>query len=217
MTQTAPQFILASGSPRRRELLSWFPWSFSVVVPNIDEQRREGEKPFDYVSRLSAEKAALVARASDGNTVVLGADTIVLLADDLDHPDDGELLGKPADPDEATAMIKKLRGRKHLVCTAMTLVNATGGKIGVEITRLTRTIVTMRDYSDEEIAAYVATGDPADKAGAYAIQNEQFHPVADLDGSYNNVVGLPTETLRMMALVTGWLPEPSLNSGESTS
>ncbi len=216
MTQPTPQFILASGSPRRRELLGWFPWSFAVVVPNVDESRQDGENPFDYVSRLSAEKAIHVAEACDGAAVVLGADTIVLLADDLDHPEDGELLGKPGDPDEATAMLQKLRGRKHLVCTATTLVNVTDGVVGVQITRLTKTIVTMRDYSDEEIAAYVATGDPADKAGGYAIQSETFHPVEDLDGSYNNVVGLPTETLRMMLLVTGWLPEPNQQPNSQT-
>ncbi len=217
MTQQTPQFILASGSPRRRELLSWFPWSFAVVVPNIDESRHEGESPFDYVSRLSVEKALVVAQASDGNSVILGADTVVLLADDPDHPEDGEILGKPGDPDEATAMLRKLRNRQHLVCTATTLINVTDGLVGVQITRLTKTIVTMRDYSDEEIAAYVATGDPADKAGGYAIQNEDFHPVDHVDGSYNNVVGLPTETLRMMLLVTGWLPEPKANADETAS
>ena len=211
MTQEqTPQFILASGSPRRRELLSWFPWPFAVVVPNVDETQRAGESPFDYVSRLSAEKALHVARACDGLSVVLGADTIVLLADDLDHPENGEIIGKPADADEATAMLRELRGRDHLVATAMTLVNVRDGVVGVQITRLTRTVVTMRDYTDEEIAAYVASGDPLDKAGAYAIQNEDFHPVERYDGSYNNVVGLPTETLRMMILVTGWLPMASV-------
>ena len=201
-------FILASGSPRRRELLASLGIEFTIIKPDIDETQHAGENPYDYVRRLSIEKAnAVAARVSesvqtDEPAFVLAADTVVILAADtigvLDTGlnEDGEILGKPADEADARQMLERLRGRDHVVCTALTLLRL--GNPRQQITELTRTTVTMRDYTDAEITAYIATGDPFDKAGGYAIQHEEFHPVEHIDGSYENVVGLPTETLLEM-------------------
>lgn len=184
-------FILASGSPRRRELLSSLGIDFTVVKTDIDESQRDGEAPLDYVRRLSQEKAAAAMRrvASDGDLTVLAADTIVVL--------DDEILGKPANADEARRMLSRLRSRPHTVCTSLTLLRPSHQPLSA-ITEPTCTTVFMRDYSDDEIEAYIATGDPFDKAGGYAIQHEGFHPVSRIEGSYSNVVGLPLETLREM-------------------
>jgi MAF protein len=127
---------------------------------------------------------------------VLAADTVVILAaDTIGVTETGDVLGKPVDADDARLMLERLRGRDHVVCTALTLLNLPSG---LSSTELTRTTVTMRDYSDAEIDAYIATGDPFDKAGGYAIQHEGFHPVEKIEGSYSNVVGLPLETLEGM-------------------
>jgi septum formation protein len=190
--------VLASSSPRRRELLTEMGITFSVIKPAVDESTRPGEPPLDYVRRLSREKAARVILSLPNEATVLAADTVVILAADTMGIDPaGELLGKPADADEARFMLRKLRGRTHQVYTALTLV-ATWSQAARFQTTLTCTNVTMRDYSDDEIEAYIATGDPFDKAGSYAIQHEGFRPVAHIDGSYTNVVGLPLETLEQM-------------------
>ncbi len=126
---------------------------------------------------------------------------MILAADTLGVTEAGDILGKPVDAADARAMLRRLRGRDHVVCTALTLVTTPLLKLAGErtrITELTRTVVTMRDYSDAEIDAYIASGDPFDKAGGYAIQHEGFHPVERIDGSYSNVVGLPLETLKPM-------------------
>lgn len=191
-------FVLASSSPRRRDLLASMGISFNVVKPDIDESLRPGEPLLDYVRRLSREKASRVIQNLPDEVTVLAADTVVILAADTMGIDPaGELLGKPATADEAWAMLVKLRGRTHQVYTALTLV-ASWERTARFQTTLTRTDVTMRDYTDEEIAAYIASGDPFDKAGGYAIQHEGFRPVARIDGSYSNVVGLPVETLEQM-------------------
>jgi septum formation protein len=193
-------FILASSSPRRRELLAGLGIAFTIIKPEIDETQRDGEAPLDYVRRLSREKAAAVATTLTIPGTVLAADTVVILgADTLGIDERGDILGKPADAADARQMLQRLRGRVHRVCTALTLLpvgNSTAALDG--ITRVTCTEVTMRDYRDTEIDAYIATGDPFDKAGSYAIQHETFAPVAHLEGSYSNVVGLPLETLREM-------------------
>src|SRR5690606_11694430 len=114
------------------------------------------------------------------------ADTVVILAaDTIGVTEGGEIQGKPADPVEARDMLRRLRGRDHVVCTALTLRSVEPGALPT-LTELTHTIVTMRDYSDAEIDAYIATGDPFDKAGGYAIQHDGFHPVERIDGSYSN-------------------------------
>lgn len=178
--------ILASSSPRRRELLAQLGLRFDIIKPEIDESRRAAEDLVQYAERLSREKAEAVAQLLDGKpALVIAADTIVL--------DGGELLGKPADAADARRMLRRLSKREHVVVTAFTL-HCAGDRPQV-ITGHARTAVCMRDFSDVEIEAYIATGDPLDKAGAYAIQNEEFRPVARIEGSYSNVVGLPLEAL----------------------
>jgi nucleoside triphosphate pyrophosphatase len=199
-----PAFILASGSPRRRELLASLGIEFTVIKSDIDETQRPGEAPLAYVLRLSNEKARAVADKMTSPVVVLAADTVVILAADTIGVMDGEILGKPTDADDARAMLQRLRNRPHTVCTALTLVCVKSAQSSEDWTRLTTTEVTMRDYTDAEIDAYIATGDPFDKAGSYAIQHEGFRPVARIDGSYTNVVGLPVETLKGMLVEMGF-------------
>ncbi len=196
------RFILASGSPRRRELLASLGIQFEVIKSDIDETQGADEAPYDYVRRLSIEKAETVAAKLSEAAYVLAADTVVVLAaDTLGVTDGGAILGKPVDAVDARDMLHRLRGRDHVVCTALTLLKLAGER--TRITELTRTTVTMRDYSDAEIDAYIASGDPFDKAGGYAIQHEGFHPVERIDGSYSNVVGLPVETLTAMLARVG--------------
>ncbi len=136
------QFILASGSPRRRELLASLGIDFRVIKSDIDETQRAGEDPYAYVRRLSIEKAEAVAARLTDPALVLAADTVVILAaDTIGVGEGGEILGKPADADDARAMLRRLRERDHVVCTALTLRSLGGGTT----TELTRTTVTMRD------------------------------------------------------------------------
>jgi MAF protein len=190
-------FVLASGSPRRRELLASLGVTFSVVRPQVDETQHPDEPPRAYAARLSREKAAAVAAQVAPASLVLAADTIVIC--------DDRVLGKPADVDEATAMLRTLRGRAHTVCTAITLHSAAHDPL----TEVTCTAVHMRAYSDAEIAAYIATGDPFDKAGGYAIQHPEFAPVAQIEGSYSNVVGLPLETLQALLTRVDYPTKPT--------
>ena len=199
-----PRFILASGSPRRRELLASLAVEFEVVKSDIDETQGADESPLAYVERLSGEKAQAVAAKLDTPAFVLAADTVVILAADTIGVLDGEILGKPANAAEARAMLERLRGRVHTVCTSLTLLRLDADGLGAELTRLTQTEVFMRDYTPDEVEAYIATGDPFDKAGGYAIQHQGFRPVARIDGSYTNVVGLPVETLHEMLEEIGW-------------
>jgi septum formation protein len=175
-----PTIILASNSPRRRQLLTWTGWSFQVSPVDIDETPYPGEDPGGYVSRLAQAKAEAGARQALPGSLILAADTIVA---------DGQvLLGKPAGPDEAFAMLRRLKGRSHQVYTAIHLISTSDGRSTSDRCRAN---VPMRAYSDDEIAAYVETGDPLDKAGAYAIQHAGFHPVENFRGCYACVVGLP--------------------------
>jgi septum formation protein len=198
------RFVLASSSPRRRELLALLGLNFITIAPNIDESQHPGEAPLDYVQRLSKEKAGNVALEVTQPLVVLAADTIVIL--------DGEVLGKPIDAAAARTMLRRLRGRVHQVCTAITLIDFGGGS-EQRITDMALSDVHMRNYSDEEIEAYIATGDPFDKAGGYAVQHEGFHPVDHIDGSYTNVVGLPLEVMRRLLSEIGWEVESLPQSG----
>ena len=176
--QNAP-LILASTSPRRRALIRLFGLEFSFFSADIDEAPRAGEPPDELVWRLSRAKAALgVQRAARPDAIVVGADTDVAI--------DGAILGKPTDAADATRMLKILRGRSHTVYSGVTV--AQGAR---QLTQVVKTIVWMRDYADAEIAAYVATGDPLDKAAAYAIQHDTFHPVERIEGCHANVMGLP--------------------------
>jgi septum formation protein len=173
-----PRLILGSNSPRRRQLLALAGWEFSVSAADADESQRENESPADYVLRLAEAKARLIEAESD--QLVLAADTAVV--------DGTDILGKPRDAAEATVMLKQLRGHTHQVYTGIALLRLSDGLL---LKDLCVTDVPMRDYSDEEIHAYVQTGDPLDKAGAYAIQHPEFRPVARLDGCYASVMGLP--------------------------
>ncbi|MEZ4563428.1 MAG: Maf family protein [Thermomicrobiales bacterium] len=171
--------VLASGSPRRRELLSVLGIPFTVVVSSEPEPLLEGIAQREQTVQLALRKARAVAASLPAGWV-LGADTIVVL--------DGEILGKPADPADAVAMLQRLRGRSHEVYTGLALVNAATGD---EFTASVPATVTMRDYDDEEIAAYVATGEPLDKAGAYGIQGLGGALVTGYEGCFNTIVGLP--------------------------
>ena len=196
------RLILASSSPRRRELLAGLDLRFEIIKPDIDESRRAAEDLVEYAERLSREKAEAVARTLDERpALVISADTIVM--------DGGELLGKPADDGDARRMLRTLRGREHEVVTAFTLFRA--GDTPRTITRHARTAVEMRAFSEAEIDAYVATGDPLDKAGAYGIQNEAFRPVARIEGSYSNVVGLPLDELKAALGDIGFVFSPQSN------
>ncbi|HEY65943.1 MAG TPA: septum formation inhibitor Maf [Caldilineae bacterium] len=184
------ELILASASPRRRELLSTLGLAFRCVPAEIDESMAAGEAPEALVCRLSLSKAEAIAREFPGATVI-GADTIVVL--------DGEVLGKPRTPEEAARMLRRLRDRAHEVLTAIAVCRG-----DQTIQRLNRTQVWMRAYSEEEIAAYVASGDPLDKAGAYAIQHPGFRPVARWDGCYASIVGLPLADVAAALEEVGW-------------
>lgn len=171
--------ILASASPRRAQLLRLAGLSFRVDVSAVDEPLGDGASPAETACGLALAKGRAVARRHTSG-LVLAADTIGVLR--------GQLLGKPADAEEATAMLRRLRGRWHDVLTGVALLDAASGR---EAVACETTHVLMRRYSESELAAYVATGDPLDKAAAYAIQNTMFHPVARLRTCYTNVMGLP--------------------------
>jgi MAF protein len=178
---------LASNSPRRRQLLSLTGIPFSVHPVDIDERSLPGEKPVDYVLRLAEEKARAAlqdARSSlqddPVSEIILTADTTVA--------DGDQILGKPTGPADAREMLAGLRGRAHMVYTAIGIASSSSRRI---LTDLCATRVWMREYTDAEIDAYVASGDPFDKAGAYAIQHAEFHPVERIEGCYACVMGLP--------------------------
>jgi septum formation protein len=173
------RLILASGSPRRRQLLSLLGLPFIIKAAGVDEHPLDGEPPTELVLRVSRAKAHAV-RNGRPDDLIIAADTIVVL--------DDTVLGKPADGDDATRMLLRLRGRPHLVYSGVSVWHPASQRM---ICELGESTVWMRDYTDEEIATYVASGDPMDKAGAYAIQHPGFDPVARLEGCRLNVMGLP--------------------------
>jgi septum formation protein len=192
-----PTLILASASPRRRELLAQAGYRFEVQASSVDESRRPGEEAIPFATRLAREKAQQVftQRPSSAQpTLVLGADTVVVC--------DGEILGKPADAADATRMLLLLSGRTHSVVTGVAVV---GGAQVVELAAEV-TQVTVRTLSPQEIAEYVAGGEPMDKAGAYAIQGYAARWIPRISGCYFNVVGLP------LALVASLLEGVELRS-----
>jgi len=171
---------LASQSPRRRELLEQIGVRFGTVQLDLPEVRAPGEPPEDYVSRVAREKAGagLMQLSGVAGAVVLGADTEVVL--------DDEVFGKPADRDHAVAMLRKLSGRTHLTISVVWLVSA-----GREEHAVSRTEVTFAELDEATIAAYVDSGEPMGRAGAYAIQGRAAAFVSHLSGSYSGVMGLP--------------------------
>jgi len=188
-----PVLVLASNSPRRKELLALGGWPFEIIVSNADESLLANESPGDYVRRLAEAKARACAPLAADGQIVLAADTAVV--------DGNAILGKPADPSEAKRMLRQLRGHSHHVYTGIALLRVRDGNL---LTDVCVTDVPMRDYSDAEIEAYVQTGDPLDKAGAYAIQHPRFQPVSSMQGCYASVMGLPmchvTRLLEQMRL-----------------
>jgi septum formation protein len=190
--------VLASASPRRREAFELLGLPFTVRPVSVDETPRPGEAPDVLVARLSATKAAAVAKdiliSSQGgksqsaaaleHSLVVAADTVVAL--------DDEILGKPRDAIHAKEMLLDLRGRAHTVYSGVSVVETSSGRAAIH---LSATQVWMRDYSQAEMDAYVAGGDPLDKAGAYAIQHAGFRPVARIEGCFAGVMGMPLGAL----------------------
>jgi septum formation protein len=176
--------ILASASPRRRELLAAAGFTFAVEPMDVDETTRPGEEPAVYVERVARAKAEAAAARHPDRTIV-AADTVVVV--------DGLILGKPRDTADAARMLVVLSGRSHDVLTALVVVAR--GRVDA---RVERTVVWFTTLSEEEVRWYVASGEPMDKAGGYAIQGRASRFIPRIEGSYSNVVGLPVATLETM-------------------
>ena len=192
MIQPVLPLILASGSPRRRELLDLMGLTYTVETPDVDESF--SGRPSETVMEISRRKAAAVAaRHSDSN--IIAADTLVFA--------DGAL-GKPHTPERAKEMLRSLAGNWHHVYTGITVINTRSGRI---LRNVDKTRVHLVPMTEQEIDAYVATGEPLDKAGAYGIQGMGGMFVDRIDGSYSNVVGLPMSMLRIMLAQVGGVDE----------
>ena len=178
------RLILASGSPRRRELLAAMGYTFEIIIPDVDEHVSGHAR--DVVGILSCRKAQAIADGED-HGIVIASDTLVSL--------NGAALGKPEDEANAFDMLRKLSGNTHEVFTGVTMIDASSGK---SETCVVRTGVRFRQLSDEEINAYIMTGEPMDKAGAYGIQGGAGAFVEELEGSYENVIGFPVDEIREM-------------------
>lgn len=188
--------LLASASPRRRELLDQIGVPYRVLPADIDESANAGENPGQYTRRMAEGKVRAVAAQRAPGEVVLGADTAVVLGD--------RMLGKPDGPQQAGEMLRALSGRTHRVFTAVAVLDQDGD---VE-TRLNVSAVCFASLDDEWIAAYVATGEPLDKAGAYGIQGWAGCQISEVRGSYTSIMGLPLfETARMLAAAGFELPQ----------
>lgn len=173
--------ILASGSPRRRELLTSVGLNFEIYRPDVDETRKPGEEPADYCRRLAGLKAEAGAQKFP-ESLIIAADTIVFV--------DGQILGKPSDREDALRMLRLLSGREHEVITGLAVWNA-----GALTVRDVHTLVKFRELTEAEIEAYYETGECDDKAGAYAVQGRGALLIEGVRGDYYNVVGLPLCTL----------------------
>lgn len=183
----AAQLILASASPRRHELLRQLGVHYRVVISDVDESELVGESPADYVCRVAHNKAAAVASRDDSGLPVLGADTTVVIA--------GRILGKPVSQQDAADMLRLLSGQVHQVYSAVVLIDAERQVSS----RLNVTKVRFTELEDDWIAAYVATGEPMDKAGAYGVQGCAAHRIREIRGSYSGVMGLPLyETMELL-------------------
>ncbi len=176
----SPKIVLASASPRRSELLSQVGIEFEIIPSNIPEEPLDGETPAEHVMRLASQKASEVAGRVGTGKWVIGSDTVVII--------DGEILEKPEDHMDAIGMLKKLSGREHKVITGYSIINSSSGE---EVKRAVETAVKFKELTDNEIEGYVHSGEPMDKAGAYAIQGLGSFMVEGIIGSYSNVVGLP--------------------------
>ena len=188
--------VLASGSPRRRQLLGDTGLAFVVRPSDVDETPRPGEAPIELVRRLAVDKAeTALAATTEPDVVVLAADTLVAT--------DGVVLGKPIDAADATRMLRLLSGTRHPVHTAVAVAQRADGTAASVTVEVTTTWVTMAPLTGDDIATYVATGDPMDKAGAYAIQQIGDRFVQRIDGPFDNVVGLPMATVRRLLAEAG--------------
>ena len=187
------KLVLASGSPRRAEVLADAGFTFEAVAASVDESRRDGESAETHVRRLAEAKARAVAGGVSPPAIVIAADTVVVI--------EGELLGKPASPDDAGEMLRRLSGRTHQVLTGLAVLRIPEGVTRVEIET---TQVTFAPLTETEIEVYVASGEPLDKAGAYAIQGRGGRFVARVEGCYFNVVGLPLARLYRILGEMGW-------------
>lgn len=176
--------VLASSSPRRRELLKKLGIDFRVIPPQIDETPFPDEPPYSYVLRTSTEKALSVSRSLSGNWIVIGADTTVTV--------DDEILGKPEDKEEARVILNKLSGREHTVITAFCIVRS---KAEILHKQIVESKVRIKRLEPWEIEGYIKTGEPMDKAGAYGIQGIGAFMIEEIHGSYTNIVGLPLSQL----------------------
>jgi len=189
------RLILASASPRRAQLLRAAGYAFDVAAADVDESPGDGESPPEYVRRLAAEKSAAIAAQAPAGAIVLGADTTVVV--------DDEILAKPRDDGDARAMLRRLSGRRHDVMTGISLRRG-----AFEIGRVESTAVFFAPLTDDEIAWYVATGEGRDKAGAYAIQGYASRFIPRIEGSYSNVVGLPVACVReLLTEISGTPPD----------
>jgi len=173
------QIILASASPRRKELLKYLGIEFDIIIPDIHEHAHDEEPPEAFCARISREKA-LEVRKEFQDSLIIAADTIVVI--------DGEILGKPKNSDEACSYLRRLSGRQHTVFTAYTILFPGGCN---EITRVVSSTVHFADMREDDIIWYVSTGEPMDKAGAYGLQGIGAAFVDAIDGSFTNVIGLP--------------------------
>lgn len=187
------KLILASASARRAQILRDAGLPFQIISSAIDEALMEGESPQDLVRRLAEQKAQLVAARAVGPAIVVGADTVVVL--------EGKILGKPRSAEEARAMLEQLSGRTHAVITGIALIRLPDEAARQEVET---TEVTFAPLTDEEISRYVSTGEPFDKAGAYAIQGRGGRYVTRIEGDYFNVVGLPLGKLYRLLKELGW-------------
>ncbi|MDR0993483.1 MAG: Maf family protein [Verrucomicrobiota bacterium] len=194
-----PNMVLASGSPRRREFLKQLGYAFEVVCPGMEEKAREGESALDYVQRNACEKAGDVAARVGVARVVVAADTVVVL--------DGRIMEKPASEASARDMLRSLSGRTHQVVSGFCVRGPdVSGKDRVH-TGVVSTDVEFKTLSEEEMAAYIRSGEPMDKAGAYAIQGLASYMVRRIRGSYTNVVGFPlTELVEILETEFGIAP-----------
>lgn len=194
-------FLLASQSPRRRELMALLGYPVQVMAANADEESVQTPDPAQNVVETAVLKAAHIAAQFSSSphtrTILVAADTTVALA--------GEMMNKPKDTAEARRMLQAMRGREHTVHTGFVLLDMASGR---QVRGVHTALVTMRPYTDTEIEAYIASGDPMDKAGAYAIQHPDFRPVARLQGCFLSVVGLPVCDL-LQALPHFDLPPPA--------
>jgi septum formation protein len=191
LDQAKQVLILASSSPRRQELLREAGFVFEVHPAHLAEERIPGESPLQYACRLAREKAEAVAKCFPG-CYVLGADTIVVV--------DQEILEKPQDAHDAARMLRLLSGRGHQVLTAVSLVRPEGKSD----THISTTHVYFREVAEEESRRYISSGEPMDKAGAYAIQGGAAQWIQRIEGEYSNVVGLPMPLVKEMLRASGF-------------